>query len=261
MEGVATYKIGNNGRLGNSLFQASGTMAYALDHNKEFIFPEWKYRKWFQKELPLGNPQIDIRIPVEFHFAEIPDYPNKNVELHSGQLQSWRYFARRWTEISPYFTLKDEHSLYIAFKYGEYLNQKNTCGIHIRRTDYITSANMEYHGIMPISYYKDGVKKIYGTEKPDNILFVICSDDIKWCKENFYFPNQIFIEGEEDIVDMFILLYCQNIIIANSSFSLFPAVVNTIKNPKYKVVAPEKWFGKAASVITKDIYMDGWILI
>ena len=261
MGNYATYSsLGKNGRLCNAIFQTLGTAAYALDNKKEFIFPKWEYRKYFLQELPEGYPIIDVKIPVEFHYAPIQDYPNKNVNLHNGQLQSWRYFAHRWAELEPFFTLKDELHYYIWQKYGTFLSENN-CGIHVRRTDYTTPINLEYHGVMPIPYYKEGVNRLYGTSNPTDILFIICSDDITWCKTNFSFPNQIFIEGEKDIIDLYILMYCRNLIIANSTYSLFPATVNTIKNSNYKVVAPRNWFGAKCSQKTSDIYMPSWIKI
>lgn len=261
MDEIATYKIGTNGRFANALFQAAVTITYSLDNKKQFVFPDWKYRDWFSLKLPLGEPQIDIRIPIEFHYAPIPDYPNKNVELFNGHGQSYKYFAHRWAEIFIYFTLKKKHHYYIWEKYMHYLRRKN-CGIHVRRTDYTTPVNLEYHGVMPVEYYEKGAEQLFGTKNPEDVLFIICSDDIAWCKENFHFQNQVFVEGEEDVIDMFILQYCENLIITNSSFSLFPATINTIKNPNYKVVAPKNWFReKAKHIITKDIYMPSWITI
>ena len=255
-----TYStLGRNGRLCNSIFQALGTAAYALDNKKSFIFPAWEYRKYFFQELPEGNPEIDIKIPVEFHYAPIPVHPDKNIDLHSGQMQSYRYFFHRWLNLEPYFTLKDMYHYYIWQKYGNHLAM-NTCGIHVRRSDYLSPATLDYHGIMPISYYEEGANRLYGTCKPTDVLFIICSDDIAWCKNNFSFPNQIFIEGEKDIIDLYVLMYCKKLIIANSSFSLFPAVVKTIKNNNCGIVAPKKWFNNA-SVRTEDIYMPNWIII
>ena len=38
---IATYStLGKNGRLANAMFQVAFTIAYALDYNKDFVFPE-----------------------------------------------------------------------------------------------------------------------------------------------------------------------------------------------------------------------------
>lgn len=259
----ATYKIGTNGRLCNALFQAAGTMAYAMMTDKEFVFPEWQYRKYFQHPLPIGNPPIDVRHPVEFHYAPIPEFPGQNVELYAGQMQSYKYFENLWEEIEKYFVLNDTYHDYIIKKYGDLFSGRvPACGIHVRRGDYVLPEKQEYHGLMPVSYYEEAARQLFGN-KSNEVLFVICSDDIAWCKENLHFHNQVFIEGEEDVIDMYILMYCKNIIMANSSFSLLPAVLNSLflDGEEIKIAAPKKWFTAKTPPKTDDIYMPGWVLV
>jgi 5'(3')-deoxyribonucleotidase len=98
-------------------------------------------------------------------------------------------------------------------------------------------------------------------EMPKNSIFLIFSDDIEWCKENF--PNIsdkfIFIEGNKDYEDLYIMSKCKNNIISNSTFSWWGAWLN--QNENKKVVAPLKWFGSSINHNTKDLYCDGWIKI
>lgn len=257
----ATYtQLGNNGKFGNQLFEIAMTIAYALDTGKEFAFPKWEYSKYMQKELPGGFfIQIDHRIPDTdtFSYVPLPKLPG-NVDIFNCCGQSAKYFAHQWNEIRPYFALKQQYYEYIWDKYGHIL-AVNPCSIHVRRTDYTTPANLEYHGIMPVSYYEQGAEILYGTSKPEDITFVIFSDDIQWCKENFNFPQQVFIEGEQNIIDMFFMSMCQNHIIGNSSFSWWGAWLNY--EHRNKTVCPKKWFGEACPHSSKDIPADGWIVI
>jgi hypothetical protein len=50
--------------------------------------------------------------------------------------------------------------------------------------------------------------------------------------------------------------FCQNNIIANSSFSWWGAWLNN--NPEKKVVAPSKWFGESLKLNTSDIIPENW---
>ena len=255
---IVTYSdLGRNGRLGNQFFQIALTISYALDTGKDFVFPEWEYRHWMLQQIPQGHPAIDVRVPVDFHYAPIPPHTDKNVDLFNGG-QSSKYFAHHWDVIKRYLTLSYDYHYYILYKYKKALNG-NTCSIHVRRTDYCTPEKLEYHGVMPKSYYEEAVRKIYGKDNPEDVVFVICSDDLLWCKENFTFPNMLFIEGERDIFDMFIMAKCKNNIISNSSFSWWAAYLN--RNEAKKVVCPQKWFGAACTHNSKDVPVDGWIVI
>ena len=259
MPEYATFtQLGNLGKLGNQMFQIAMTITYAIDNGKEYAFPKWGYSKYMIKELPGGFfIKIDHLITAEYHYVPLPNMPG-NVDMWNSFGQSAKYFAHRWNEIKPYFTLKPEYYKYIWNKYDHILSEK-TCSIHVRRTDYTTPANLEFHGVMPISYYEQGAEILYGTNKPENVTFVIFSDDPQWCKENFNFPQQVFIEGEKDIIDMFFMSMCKNHIICNSSFSWWGAVLND--EHRKKTVCPKNWFGKACPHSSKDVPDSRWIVI
>jgi hypothetical protein len=84
--------------------------------------------------------------------------------------------------------------------------------------------------------------------------FVIFSDDIAWCKENFTNPSftYTFIEGNTDWEDLMFMSCFSHQIIANSSFSWWGAFLN--KNPNKIVIFPEKWFGEIANLDATDLY-------
>ena len=257
--GIVTYsQLGNMGRLGNSLFQIATTIAYGLEHNKSFVFPGWKYSPYMMKPLPVSEvPNATRYNEPSFHHTPIP-FIEGNVDL-LGFYQSEHYFEKHLPEILPYITLNDRQFGYITSKYGYYLNKK-TCSIHVRHGDYLNNpGTKDYHGVLPKEYYEKAIHTLYG-EKYEDVLFLIFSDDIDWCMDNFKLPNQLFVEGEEDIIDLFIGSYCRDHIIANSSFSWWQSFLN--KNKTSRTVAPKNWFvGKDAPQITKDIYCDGWIKI
>ena len=89
--------------------------------------------------------------------------------------------------------------------------------------------------------------------------FIIFSDDIKWCKNNFIGDKFTFIEGEKDYIDLWLMSLCNHNIIANSSFSWWGAWLN--QNPNKKVIAPINWFGPEKKLNPKDIYCKNWIKI
>lgn len=267
MNNTATYTcLGTNGRFANQLFQIAATIAYAIDNNKSFAFPLWEYSRFMHTPLP--EESIAPHTPLTFyrephlHYSHIPAIPG-NVDLF-GYFQSEKYFVHRKKEILPYLTINHFLQESIRDYYRDILNQF-TCSIHVRRSDYTTETNRDYHGLMPVEYYEVAAQTLFGNDT-DNVLFVICSDDIPWCKQAFSFKNMVFIENETNIKDLFIMSYCQNHIIANSSFSWWSAWLGI--NPARRVVSPKKWFNNAKSnelpdtpINSSDIHCDGWIVI
>jgi hypothetical protein len=93
-------------------------------------------------------------------------------------------------------------------------------------------------------------------------VFLIFSDDIYWCKQNFPdLPEKfVFIDENKDYEELFLMSKCKNNIICNSTFSWWGAWLN--KNDQKKVVAPAKWFGSAYDHYnTNDLYCENWIKI
>ena len=82
-------------------------------------------------------------------------------------------------------------------RYKKILENKGV-SIHVRRTDYLQSNG--YHPIQPISYYEKGLEII---GEYDSIY--VFSDDIEWCKKNIKFNNTIFVEGFDDIEDLWMM--------------------------------------------------------
>lgn len=259
MDKVTYSQLGKNGRCANQILQLCVTIAHALDTNREFIFPHWEYSRWMEKELPEGEIEVQTKYTFPFHYEAIP-HMRGSTDLF-GHGQSYKYFQHRWKEIKPYLTLKEEYREYIYKKYRRYL-ERNTCALHVRRTDYCRPENIEYHGLMGLDYYEKAATALYGNNLKD-VLFIICSDDLGWCKENLKFPNMLFVEEEENIIDLNLMAQCNDFIIPNSSFSLCPAYFKTMNRwgaaPEPRVVAPKEWFQPKANLNYKDVYMPNWI--
>ena len=94
-------------------------------------------------------------------------------------------------------------------KYGDYSNH---ISIHVRRGDYLELS--DFHHNLNIDYYKNAID---GFDK--NSKYLVFSNDIEWCKENFDFIKNVeFSICEEDWEDIVLMSNCQHNIIANASF-------------------------------------------
>jgi hypothetical protein len=107
-----------------------------------------------------------------------------------------------------------------------------------------------HHPVQPISYFEDAIGLIGDYE---NIF--IFSDDIKWCKENINFKNSIFVEGNTNIEDLWLMSLCTNNVISNSSFSWWSAYIN---NNSKKIIYPKNWFGDFTNINTSLICPREW---
>ena len=251
------------GGIGNYMFQIAAAFAYAKRYGMNVGFncaessgPHYhvtEYGKNVLKDIDLYHVrknQFMQHAEKGFHYQEIPNY-NSSVVLY-GYFQSEKYFKDYEDDIRDLFMSYD---INLSDDIKNLLDNENTCSIHIRRGDYLKSPN--HHPTQSMNYYMKAIKQM-----PKDSIFLIFSDDIDWCKQNFPdLPEKFkFIEGNKDYEDLYIMSHCKNNIICNSTFSWWAAWLNS--NSNKIVVAPSVWFGPAyAGHDTKDLYCENWIKI
>lgn len=123
----------------------------------------------------------------------------------------------------------------------EQIKNFNSVSIHIRRWDYLSGNNLQYHGVCWIDYYKKAIT--YLEERFTDLSFFFFSDDIEWVKENLPLEKAHYIDWniwDSSWQDMQLMSLCKHNIIANSSFSWRGAWLN--KNSWKIVIAPQKRF-------------------
>lgn len=138
------------------------------------------------------------------------------------------------------------------------ISSSQSVGIHIRRGDYLNEP--EFRNICGIDYYKKGIETILSDG--NSHTFYVFSNDMAWCKDNIaplVGENSIhYVEGnkgKDSCWDMFLMTYCKDLIIANSSFSWWGAFLNQHVD---RVVAPDPWLNRDCEI---DLYESDWIRI
>lgn len=251
------------GGLGNFMFRISAAYSVSLRDNKKFfcdvsdVFAEHKdfkeYEKNILRKIPFSGTLCLMYKYFEphFHYSEIPK-TKKSLKL-IGSFHSEKYFKDYKKQIIELFEIDEFTQSKLIVKYQHLLNSEN-CSIHIRRGDYLKLPN--HHPTLSVDYYKNAVE-IIGQDKN----FLIFSDDIHWCEQNFSFiKNKTFIFNDFDYEDLYLMSMCKNNIIANSSFSWWAAWLN--ENKDKKVVAPLNWFGVSKlNCNTKDLYFKEMTII
>lgn len=192
-----------------------------------------------QNYITLNNVVYESRIESEYGNLDNVLSNQDDVSL-SGYWQRWEYIKDNLDMLRDCFTLKDsiEDETFLLYK-DKITSAKQSCSIHIRRTDYLNNKNI--YSILDIDYYVKGIeylKHLYN----DDIEFFCFSDDIEWCKLAFKnFKNIHFIENAKcDIHDFELMQLCNNNIIANSTFSWWAALLN--RNTDKRVIAPKAWY-------------------
>lgn len=258
MDLVSTKLMGG---LGNIMFQISAAFAVSLRDNKKFICdttemqvphkPFSAYQTNILRKIEFSNqlPPMQHLGERGFDFFPIPKVLG-NVKL-IGHFQSEKYFVDYRSEILELFKIDEHTDTRLNTKYSELL-KTDTCSIHVRRGDYMGLPN--HHPTQTLEYYEKATELI-GRDKN----FLIFSDDVNWCKQNFDFlENKTVIMNNSDFEDLYLMSMCKNNIIANSTFSWWASWLN--KNENAKTVIPNKWFGPAyASFNTNDLYCKNWI--
>jgi hypothetical protein len=257
---ITTYFQGG---LGNQLFQIAAACSLAWDNEDTPVFDLNK------SECPLqgrtaGNyynnvysrlsrtdtkPKLAYREPQQDYIK----IPYREDMILVGYFQSEKYFSDHGDRIRNLFRPTKEIEKYIKQKYGFLLDSGMT-SIHVRHGDY--HKYKDTHPPCTIEYYEKALK-----EFPEDTKFLVISDTMEWCKQNFKGDRFYFVDSEEqeDYIDFYLMSKCDNHIIANSSFSWWAAWLND--NPNKKVVAPIKWFGESTGYSTSDLIPEGWIRV
>lgn len=232
------------GRMGNQMHQIATTVALALRNDVEYVF-RTRYdggHPIYFPDLPALTDHIEGDILEERHeFHEIKYKPNHQLV---GYWQSEKYYKDFRKEILDLFNWPHEMI-------------KGVVSIHVRRGDFVL--HQESFPLCTMEYYDKaiGIFREMGYDK-----FLLFSDDIDWCRDNFHQDIDLsFSEGLRGIENCKRMSQCEHNIVANSTYSTWGAWMN--RNPDKVVVAPSEYnqFGKNISLNTKDIVPENWIQI
>lgn len=211
---MLTYpRLGQNGRLGNQLWQIGSTIGLAVMHGEEWNFPDWPYREyfsmpddWFQ-----GKPGTDASTLA----VELP-------EAARPYLQHWPYVYAAESIVREAFTLQPDS---FVEDVAGVLGLDDATAVHVRRGDY--AHEWRGHGMLSREWYLDnwpsGATMVF-TDEPD------------WADRNL--PARVSRFDEMD--DFHLMTKCKKHLISNSSFAWWAAWIS-----QGQVTFPDPWFQSA----------------
>ena len=278
------------GGLGNQLFQYAAGKALATHLNKPFKLETiTSLQKDKRRNIALQQLQTNFELASRDEVKQFLSFPKlyrhkpsvfskfgKNIysEPHfqfdknffqlsdpvflDGFWQSPLYFKNIESGIRHEVTITPELRKKVVDK-GKELEAKPSIAVHIRRGDFLDAKAAAYHGVLSAFYYEKAMGLI--TEKIPDATVYFFSDDVEWVKQNLALRKNAELASSPSnsaIEDFYLMTKCRHNIIANSSFSWWPAWLNA--NPDKIVVAPKKWFVDS-SINTNDLIPSDWIRI
>ena len=251
-----TYsELGNNGRLGNQMFQYAALLGTSYMRGRKFMIPNEGHSLIDTFLLGSQDDYNPDHIP-DFIYTE-PDFAynagiclvKDNTEL-KGFFQSPNYFTHCEDTIRKNFIFKPEIDEIANIQLSKLVPaDRPICSLHIRRTDYLTKT--DYHPAEDLTYIKNAVEAVGNNIK--DVFFLVFSDDISWCKENI--GGDVAFSENRPAVDMCMMSKCPIHIIANSSFSWWGAWLSKSK----AVIAPKNWFGPSGPKDWSSVYYPTWV--
>ena len=177
-----------------------------------------------------------------------------------GWWQSEKYFAACAGQIRQIFQLAPAPSPRVA-ALGAELSRASAIAVHVRRGDYVRNRDAAlFHGCCSIEYYAAAGR--WMRQRLPRAPFYVFSDDPAWARANLTLDEPVsWIEASPPHSaheDFFLLGCCTYFIIANSSFSWWPAWLQT--TPTKLVIAPRRWF-LGHDVNVADRFPPEWHLI
>lgn len=197
--------------------------------------------------------------------TEYVEHCNYSFDEKAGAQQGDCYYEGYWQAMPYYISIREQllqeftfptPCVYNVAKAKEIKNGRSV-GIHIRRGDYLKLP--DFQGVCDIDYYQRAIEMLLTNNS--NYTFYIFSNDIEWCRENIeplLSDSSVsyvdFNQGANSCWDIYLMSQCENLIIANSSFSWWGAFLN--QHAKC-IIAPNKWVNRNQNI---EVYDPSWIV-
>ena len=212
-------------RLGNQMFEFASSFGIARSINyTHIVISSHPLLKCFDITKTNNTKVINIISITENQWRnETWRTNNKHVSYNitlKGFFQSRKFFDNASGELRKLMTIKSHFKNQARFFLQTRIHDANKTliGIHIRRGDFLSKGLIKLGAVVASALYVDRAK-LYFRQKYKDPVFVVISDDIKWCKENIADNNTIFSTFKKPIIDLALMTLCHHMIISSGTFS------------------------------------------
>ncbi len=194
----------------------------------------YKLSRFARKFLPNKETEFVEKVPEQF---EPKVFELKGDVYYEGYWHSYRYYENIISDIQNNLAFPTPN--FYNSDMAHAMKECDSVGLHVRRGDY----NDRWLKACDLSYYTKAIS-FFKNEGLDHHFFIF-SNDIDWCKQEILpligNDRVTFVSentGINSCWDMYLMSQCKNLIIANSTFSWWGAILNK-NNPN--VIMPEFW--------------------
>ena len=276
------------GGLGNFMFQVAGLMGMSVkNQRKPSLLETYRADKYFHNfKLPKIN-QTDFFDGVNYndsvvlrniftvtdngwgrfaaHMENVTGIKGYNHVMLSGYMQSWKYFHFIRDDIRSLFTFSEdvyEQSMTaIANALAGYSWKLETLpwliGIHVRRGD-LLSDNQRKHGHEPASEEYLLRTVLHFQKCYPNSLFVVVSNDMPYCRRVFVESSFLFMEHNNEAVDMAILSLMDHVILTVGTYGWWGAYLSDAKEVYYYKHWPRAGSDMLKGLNPEDYFLPWW---
>ncbi|XP_036358881.1 galactoside alpha-(1,2)-fucosyltransferase 2 isoform X2 [Octopus sinensis] len=262
------------GRLGNQMFIFASGLGIANINNMSMVVQEGieHLQSVFDIHNTEKNKKLCKNAKAKYHRKASAFDPRlfniSNIDtVHVGHyLQSYKYFEHIYDEIRSQFTFKkeikdkaDKILKNIVEKHRKVNNASlnwTLVGIHVRRGDMV---NHNYGYTVATKEYFVKAKQWFQSHYT-NVIFVVASNGLQWCKDNISDNSTYFINGNSAGEDMAILSSCEHLISSVGSYSWWSGFLCRGNVTYYFPPARENsGLRKAYSADYMDYFQPKWI--
>lgn len=229
-------------RLGNWMFQYAAAKSASLGDRITFVIED--RNDW---------PKVE-KFKALFPDAVIADHAPEGAVVRTDLYQDVKYLSP--DIVSGLFACPAEIRRRLDSRYGDLLDDEGLVSIHVRRGDYLKLPHR--HPFVGKDYLRKAVGRF---STIPNVKFMVCSDDIAWCKQFFSaknFPDLqfYFSEGARVLDDLYLMRRCRGgHICSNSTFSWWGAYGSA--SPQPLTIFPSMWYGPAIKGSWRGMYFEG----
>ena len=207
----------------NNMHSSCGLYFMDLDFGKEVTREDFKHRyNEKEKRLYLGNSAHDLQHGAYVAGTDWDMYDVPTDTLLWGNMQSEDYYLKYKDEVKEWLKVKPEYDCYE-------FSQDDLCILHLRCTDYMDCPEL----FIKKSYWKKGMKNMRKINP--KMRFMIITNDVK--EANKILPG-IPAYNFDLAKDYSIIKNAKYLLLANSSFTYFPAFTSETVN---YIIAPKYW--------------------
>lgn len=245
------------GGLGNQMFQYAFGLATAQERDEILYIDTFAYvwdrkRSYVLDQLNVNAKKLNILKQLKYNFIilfckkkqEKFEYEHVLFTKQDSNRDN-EYFFGCWQNVAYFKEIKEQLLGIYTFqcknvdvnRMADEISHVDSVAIHVRRGDYAQLNNI--YVIQSIQYYMDAMK--YIEDRINLPQYYFFSDDINWCRDKFKgMDNLHFITGNSTVEDYWLMLRCKHHVIANSTFSWWPAWFSCDDESSINI-APKYW--------------------